>query len=98
MPSRPRHKHPKDPYNYLPSASISSTLESQSLPNSLPLNGQINPQKCPRNLYAEQLSGTAFTVERNLNFRSWLYRIRPGVCHGPHSGFIYSSDWLEKQG
>lgn len=30
-------------------------------------------------LYAEQLSGTAFTVPREHNQRTWLYRIRPSV-------------------
>ena len=32
----------------------------------------------PYGLYAEQLSGTAFTAPRADNRRSWLYRIRPG--------------------
>jgi homogentisate 1,2-dioxygenase len=34
-------------------------------------------------LYAEQLSGTAFTAPRGANRRSWLYRIRPAVVHEP---------------
>lgn len=33
--------------------------------------------------YAEQLSGTAFTVPRAANLRTWLYRIRPSVTHTP---------------
>jgi homogentisate 1,2-dioxygenase len=45
--------------------------------------GQNTPQKCPYGLYAEQLSGTAFTVARHANQRSWLYRIRPSVQHRP---------------
>jgi homogentisate 1,2-dioxygenase len=40
-----------------------------------------NPQVCPYGLYAEQLSGTAFTAPRSSNRRSWLYRIRPAVMH-----------------
>ena len=53
---------------------------SEALPNALPerLN---NPQQCPYGLYAEQLSGTAFTVPRSSNQRSWLYRILPPVVH-----------------
>ena len=43
--------------------------------------GQNNPQRCPYGLYAEQLSGTAFTAPRHKNQRSWLYRIRPSVLH-----------------
>ncbi|KIH57870.1 putative homogentisate 1,2-dioxygenase [Ancylostoma duodenale] len=40
-------------------------------------------QVCPHGLYAEQLSGTAFTAPRVTNKRSWLYRIRPSVIHRP---------------
>lgn len=54
--------------------------EDPRKPNSLPV-GQNNPQKCPYNLYAEQLSGTAFTAPRDKNQRSWLYRILPSVKH-----------------
>ncbi len=41
-----------------------------------------NPRICPLNLYAEQLSGTAFTVPRNHNYRTWLYRRLPS-CAAP---------------
>jgi len=56
--------------------------EDPRCPGSLPV-GQNNPQKCPYGLYAEQLSGTAFTAPRAENKRSWLYRIRPSVIHSP---------------
>ena len=36
-------------------------------------------QVCSYGLYAEQLSGTAFTAPRTTNQRSWLYRILPSV-------------------
>lgn len=55
-----------------------NTFATEALPNALPV-GQNSPQKCPYNLYAEQLSGTAFTVPRHLNQRSWLYKLRPSV-------------------
>jgi homogentisate 1,2-dioxygenase len=55
---------------------------SEALPGALP-QGQNSPQHCPYGLYAEQLSGTAFTAPRHANRRSWLYRIRPSVTHGP---------------
>jgi homogentisate 1,2-dioxygenase len=55
---------------------------SEALPNALP-QGQNNPRICPYGLYAEQLSGTAFTAPRKENRRSWLYRIRPSVTHEP---------------
>ncbi|XP_064617998.1 homogentisate 1,2-dioxygenase-like [Liolophura sinensis] len=56
--------------------------EDPRCPGSLP-EGQNNPQRCPYGLYAEQLSGTAFTCPRETNQRSWLYRIRPSAIHQP---------------
>ncbi|XP_053611123.1 homogentisate 1,2-dioxygenase isoform X1 [Plodia interpunctella] len=56
--------------------------EDPRRPGALPV-GQNSPQRCPYGLYAEQLSGTAFTAPRNENKRSWLYRIRPSVVHKP---------------
>ncbi|CAB3246874.1 unnamed protein product [Arctia plantaginis] len=58
------------------------TSEDPRCPGSLP-EGQNNPQRCPYGLYAEQLSGTAFTAPRHENKRSWLYRIRPSAIHKP---------------
>jgi homogentisate 1,2-dioxygenase len=55
---------------------------TEALPGVLPV-GQNSPQKAPLGLYAEQLSGTAFTAPRAINRRSWLYRIRPSVMHRP---------------
>ena len=55
---------------------------SESLKGALPV-GQNNPQRCPYGLFAEQLSGTAFTKPRHKNQRSWLYRIQPSVMHRP---------------
>jgi homogentisate 1,2-dioxygenase len=43
--------------------------------------GQNSPQKVALGLFAEQLSGSAFTAARHENLRSWLYRIRPSVLH-----------------
>lgn len=64
--------------------------EDARCPDSLPTN-QSSPQKCPYNLYAEQLSGTAFTVPRTHNRRSWLYRIRPSVMHLPFAPYEHES-------
>ncbi|OGV44700.1 MAG: homogentisate 1,2-dioxygenase [Legionellales bacterium RIFCSPHIGHO2_12_FULL_42_9] len=49
---------------------------------------QNSPQQCPLGLYAEQLSGSAFTRSRHLNLRSWLYRIKPSVVQGDYQ--LYS--------
>lgn len=56
--------------------------EHPDYPNALP-KSQNSPQKCAYGLYAEQLSGTAFTAPRTENSRSWFYRIRPSVVHEP---------------
>ena len=58
-----------------------NNFESEALPGALP-RGQNNPQVCPFGLYAEQLSGTAFTAPRAQNQRVWLYKIRPSVVQG----------------
>lgn len=70
----------KEKYQYLPG--FGSHFSSEAVPGALPI-GQNTPQVCPKGLYAEQLSGTAFTAPRHSNFRTWLYRIRPSVCHHP---------------
>jgi homogentisate 1,2-dioxygenase len=54
---------------------------TEALEGALP-EGRNSPQVAPFGLYAEQLSGTAFTAPRSSNQRSWLYRIRPAVLHG----------------
>ncbi len=57
-----------------------NSFETEALPGALPV-GRNSPQKCNYGLYAEQLSGTAFTMPQASNQRSWLYRIRPSVKH-----------------
>jgi homogentisate 1,2-dioxygenase len=57
---------------------------SEALPGALPV-GRNSPQKPAHGLYAEQISGTAFTAPREANLRSWLYRIRPSVTHSPYA-------------
>merc|ERR1711928_18982 len=67
-------------------------------PGALP-EGQNNPQRCKYGLYAEQLSGTAFTAPRKSNQRSWLYRILPSVKHQPFVPFkqdLVTVNWDEQ--
>ncbi len=59
---------------------------TEAIAGTLPV-GQNSPQKVARGLYAEQLSGTPFTAARFSNRRSWLYRIRPSVCHEPFAPY-----------
>src|SRR5664280_1493433 len=58
-----------------------NSFATEALPDSLPM-GRNSPQKAPFGLYAEQLSGSAFTAPRRSNKRTWFYRIRPSVKHG----------------
>jgi homogentisate 1,2-dioxygenase len=54
--------------------------QTEAIPSALP-KAQNSPQQCPFGLYAEQLSGTAFTRPRHVNLHSWLYRTLPSVVH-----------------
>lgn len=55
---------------------------TEAMAGALPAH-RNSPQRAPYGLYAEQLSGTAFTAPRAHNRRSWLYRIRPAAVHQP---------------
>lgn len=57
---------------------------TEALPGALPI-GRNSPQRVAYGLYAEQISGTAFTAPRADNRRSWLYRIQPAARHGRFS-------------
>ncbi len=57
-------------------------FSTEAVAGALPI-GRNSPQRVPFGLYAEQLSGTAFTAPRAENRRSWLYRLRPAAAHPP---------------
>jgi homogentisate 1,2-dioxygenase len=59
-----------------------SYFETEAVAGALP-RGRNSPQHAPFGLYAEQLSGSAFTAPRPENRRSWLYRLRPSAAHPP---------------
>jgi homogentisate 1,2-dioxygenase len=59
-----------------------NTFSTEAERGALPI-GQNSPQKTPKGLYPEVLSGSAFTAPRAENLSSWLYRIRPTAMHGP---------------
>ncbi|MEM1375105.1 MAG: homogentisate 1,2-dioxygenase, partial [Pseudomonadota bacterium] len=63
---------------YMPG--FGNDFETEALPGALP-QGMNSPQKVNYGLYAEQLSGTAFTAPTATNERTWCYRIRPSVKH-----------------
>ena len=76
--------------DYMPG--FGNDFETEALPGALP-QGQNSPQKCNYGLYAEQLSGTAFTAPRGQNERTWCYRIRPSVQHTGRFEKIDVSHW-----
>ncbi len=57
-------------------------FETEAVEGALP-KGRNSPQRPAFGLYAEQLSGSAFTAPRHENRRSWLYRLRPSADHRP---------------
>ncbi len=54
---------------------------SEAVPGTLPV-GRNSPQRVAHGLYAELLSGSAFTAPRAENRRTWLYRRQPSVVVG----------------
>jgi len=72
---------PPEKPSYL--AGFGNEHASEAVAGALP-HGQNSPQKAAFGLYAEQLSGSAFTAPRADNLRSWQYRLRPSVQHAPY--------------
>src|SRR3970040_2415833 len=71
---------------------------TEAVPGALPV-GQNSPQRSPKGLYAEVISGTAFTAPRHENFSSCLYRMRPSAMHTPYrridNGLVPSGPFAE---
>ena len=63
---------------------------SEAVPGTLP-QGRNSPQQVARGLYAELVSGSAFTAPRADNRRSWLYRRQPSVVTGPYQHYEHTS-------
>ncbi len=62
---------------------------SEALPGSLPV-GRNSPQRAAHGLYAEVISGSAFTAPRADNRRSWMYRRRPSVVVGSYAPLAHA--------
>ncbi|RJG05506.1 homogentisate 1,2-dioxygenase [Noviherbaspirillum cavernae] len=56
---------------------------SEAVEGALPI-GRNSPQRVAHGLYAELLSGTAFTAPRAENLRTWMYRRQPSVVIGAY--------------
>jgi homogentisate 1,2-dioxygenase len=63
-----------------------SHFATEAIAGALP-EGRNSPQRPAFGLYAEQLSGTAFTAPRAENRRAWLYRMRPSAAHRPYQRY-----------
>jgi len=53
--------------------------------------GRNSPQRAPHGLYAELLSGAAFTAPRSENRRTWMYRLLPSAMHGAYRKLEHKS-------
>jgi homogentisate 1,2-dioxygenase len=62
---------------------LGNQFATEAVPGALP-QGRNSPQRVAHGLYAELLSGAAFTAPRALNQRSWLYRRQPSVVVGSY--------------
>ncbi|KAG1334960.1 Homogentisate 1,2-dioxygenase [Cocos nucifera] len=67
-------------------------FSSEALPGALPM-GQNNPLLCPYGLYAEQISGTAFTAPRKQNQRSVQVLISQSSSVDQHNFVFYFFFW-----
>jgi homogentisate 1,2-dioxygenase len=64
-------------------AGFGNHFQSEAVPGALPV-GRNSPQRAPLGLYAELLSGSAFTAPRAENRRTWMYRRQPSVRAGAY--------------
>ncbi|HUQ24138.1 MAG TPA: homogentisate 1,2-dioxygenase [Burkholderiales bacterium] len=75
-----------------------NTFSSEALKGALPV-GRNSPQRAPKGLYTEVLSGTAFTAPRAENHSTWTYRLRPSAMHAPYrkmgAGLMRSGPFTE---
>jgi homogentisate 1,2-dioxygenase len=70
-------------------AGFGNQFASEAVPGELPI-GRNSPQRAPHGLYAELLSGSAFTAPRADNRRTWLYRRQPSVLVGRYEPLAHA--------
>ena len=71
-----KHAAPRLAYQ----SGFGNTFSSEAVRGALPV-GQNSPQRPPKGLYPEVLSGSAFTAPRAENRSTWMYRLRPSAMH-----------------
>lgn len=74
---------------------FANEFATEALPEALPV-GRNSPQRVAYGLYAEQISGSAFTAPRAHNRRSWLYRTRPAAMHKPFVRIEQTTRWVSR--
>ena len=79
-----------EPLQYL--GGFGNQHQSEAVAGALPV-GRNSPQQVAHGLYAELLSGTAFTAPRHSNLRTWLYRRVPSVQVGGYAPLAHA--WLK---
>ncbi len=72
------------PRQYL--TGFGNQFASEAVPGTLP-QGRNSPQRAPGGLYAELISGSAFTAPRAENRRTWVYRRQPSVVTGTYAPY-----------
>src|ERR1700691_4332085 len=86
----------EDEFRY--ASGFGNEFTTEAVAGALPA-GRNSPQKAPLGLYAEQISGTAFTQPRAVNRRTWVYRILPSASHPPYrwivNGLLRSAPFSE---
>jgi homogentisate 1,2-dioxygenase len=77
-----------------------NAFSTEAVRGALP-RGQNTPQRPPRGLYPEVLSGSAFTAPRADNLSTWLYKLRPSAMHAPYrrkgNGLVRSGPFNEAE-
>ena len=68
---------------------FANQFESEAVPGALP-QGRNSPQRVAHGLYAEVISGSAFTAPRADNRRTWMYRRQPSVVAGAYEALAHA--------
>jgi homogentisate 1,2-dioxygenase len=71
---------------------FANNFATEAVEGALP-KGRNSPQQVAKGLYAELVSGSAFTAPRVENRRSWLYRRQPSVVTGSYQP--YAQPWIK---
>ncbi len=69
-----------------PLTGFGNQFACEAVPGALPV-GRNSPQRAAHGLYAELISGSAFTAPRADNRRTWMYRRQPSVVVGRYEPY-----------